>query len=228
MPELPQNYQNVNNAILECAKINKCSVRLLVVSKTQPIEAVRACYALGQLAFGENYVQEAVAKIQALSGLGIEWHLIGPLQSNKCKIVAEYFDWVQTLDREKIVSALSQYRPAHLPPLNILIQVNVDDESSKSGCSVLAVSTLADSISKYPNLRLRGLMAIPNPRLSNNGHAFAIMQELFKALQSRFSSVDTLSMGMSDDFPLAIAHGANLVRIGSALFGPRQKNQEVL
>jgi PLP dependent protein len=221
MPEIAQNYQNINNALLDCAKHSGHAVRLLAVSKTQPLEAIRICHQLGQHAFGENYVQEAIAKIQALPELDIEWHLIGPLQSNKCKIAAEHFDWVQSVDREKIVSALNQHRPPDLPPLNVLIQVNVDDEASKSGCRVAEVEALAKRISMQPKLLLRGLMAIPNPKLSNPSQAFAAMQTLFNALQTRFASVDTLSMGMSDDFPLAIAHGANLVRIGSALFGAR-------
>ena len=226
MLEIPQNYRNLNNALLACANQSGHSVRLLAVSKTQPLEAIRACHQLGQHAFGENYVQEALAKIQALPELDIEWHLIGPLQSNKCKIVAEHFDWVQSVDREKIVSALNQHRPPNLPPLNVLIQVNVDDEASKSGCSVAEVEPLAQFISMHPKLLLRGLMAIPDPNPSNPGQAFATMQTLFNTLQKRFASVDTLSMGMSDDFPLAIAHGANLVRIGSALFGARPNKSE--
>ena len=226
MLEIPQNYRNLNNALLACAEHSGHAVQLLAVSKTQPIEAICVCHQLGQHAFGENYVQEAVAKIQALSELDIEWHLIGPLQSNKCKIVAEHFDWVQTVDREKIVDGLSRYRPTGLPPLNVLIQVNVDDEASKSGCAPNQVESLAERIAAKPNLRLRGLMAIPDPARSADGHAFATMQTLFNALQKRFASVDTLSMGMSDDFPLAIAHGANLVRIGSALFGARPNKTE--
>mgnify|MGYP000052302625 CR=1 FL=1 len=228
MLELPQNYQNINNALLACAKHSGHPVRLLAVSKTQPVEAIRACHQLGQRAFGENYVQEAVAKIQELSKLCIEWHLIGPLQSNKCKIVAEHFDWVQTVDREKIVIALNQFRPSHMQPLNILIQVNVDDETSKSGCSVAETESLAHFAASQPNLLLRGLMAIPAPSVSHNGQAFAAMQKLFNTLQAHYPSMDTLSMGMSDDFSLAIERGANLVRIGSALFGQRQKKPEVL
>jgi PLP dependent protein len=227
MPEIARNYQILNNALSACAERSGHSVRLLAVSKTQPIEAIRACHELGQHAFGENYVQEAVAKIQAFSERDIEWHLIGPLQSNKCKIVAERFDWVQSVDREKIVSALNQHRPPNLPPLNVLIQVNVDDEASKSGCRVAEAESLAQFISLHPNLLLRGLMAIPDPNPSNPSQAFATMHTLFKTLQKRFASVDTLSMGMSDDFPLAIAHGANLVRIGSALFGARPHKTEV-
>ena len=226
MLEIPQNYRKLNNALLACAEHSGHAVHLLAVCKTQPIEAICVCHQLGQHAFGENYVQEAVAKIQALSELDIEWHLIGPLQSNKCKIVAEHFDWVQTVDREKIVDGLSRYRPTGLPPLNVLIQVNVDDEASKSGCAPNQVESLAERIAAKPNLRLRGLMAIPDPARSADGHAFAAMQSLFNALQKRFASVDTLSMGMSDDFPLAIAHGANLVRIGRALFGARPNKTE--
>jgi pyridoxal phosphate enzyme (YggS family) len=226
MPEIPRNFRNLNNALSACAEQSGHSVRLLAVSKTQPVEAIRACHQLGQRAFGENYVQEAVAKIQALQELDIEWHLIGPLQSNKCKTVAEHFDWVQSVDREKIIPALNQYRPAHLPPLNVLIQVNVDDEASKSGCAVAEVETLAQLVATQPKLLLRGLMAIPDPNQGDHGRAFAAMQNLFHTLQARFAGVDTLSMGMSDDFPSAIAHGANLVRIGSALFGARPEKPE--
>jgi len=226
MPEIPRNFRNLNNALAACAEQSGHSVRLLAVSKTQPVEAIRACHQLGQRAFGENYVQEAVAKILALQELDIEWHLIGPLQSNKCKTVAEHFDWVQSVDREKIIPALNQYRPAHLPPLNVLIQVNVDDEASKSGCAVAEVETLAQLVATQPKLLLRGLMAIPDPNQGDHGRAFAAMQNLFHTLQARFAGVDTLSMGMSDDFPSAIAHGANLVRIGSALFGARPEKPE--
>jgi len=226
MPEIPRNFRNLNNALSACAEQSGHSVRLLAVSKTQPVEAIRACHQLGQRAFGENYVQEAVAKILALQELDIEWHLIGPLQSNKCKTVAEHFDWVQSVDREKIIPALNQYRPAHLPPLNVLIQVNVDDEASKSGCAVAEVETLAQLVATQPKLLLRGLMAIPDPNQGDHGRAFAAMQNLFHTLQARFAGVDTLSMGMSDDFPSAIAHGANLVRIGSALFGARPEKPE--
>lgn len=225
MPELRRNYQNINNRLLACAKQSGQRVRLLAVSKTQAIEAILACHQLGQQAFGENYVQEAVAKIQALSAFPIEWHLIGPLQSNKCKTVAEHFDWVQSIDREKIAMALNLYRPKDLAPLNVLIQINVDDETSKSGCRISEAEYLADSISKLPNLLLRGLMAIPDLRLSHNGQAFANMQKLFNTMKTRHPSMDTLSMGMSDDYPLAISHGANLVRIGSALFGHRPNPQ---
>ena len=199
------------------------SATLLAVSKTKPAEAVRALAAQGQHAFGENYVQEALAKQRALSDLALEWHLIGPLQSNKCRDVAENFAWLQTLDRAKLIDLLDRFRPTALPPLNVLIQVNVDDESSKSGCTVEEIATLAARIAQSPRLKLRGLMAIPKPSgdLDVRRHAFRRMRELFDALKSNHSSVDTLSMGMSDDFELAIQEGATMVRIGTALFGSR-------
>lgn len=225
MPDLALNLQSLQNALAACAPGGRPPA-LLAVSKTQPAERVAACAELGQRAFGENYVQEAVAKITALAALELEWHLIGPLQSNKCKTVAEHFDWVQTVDREKIVPLLAQYRPARLPPLNVLIQVNIDDEPGKSGCAPDAAARLADLIDSFPRLRLRGLMAIPDPAHSPNGVAFERMQVLFRALQARHPQMDTLSMGMSDDYPVAIRHGATLVRVGSALFGPRPSHSE--
>lgn len=225
MPDLALNLQSLQNALAACAPGGRAPA-LLAVSKTQPAERVAACAELGQRAFGENYVQEAVAKITALSALELEWHLIGPLQSNKCKTVAEHFDWVQTVDREKIVPLLAQYRPARMPPLNVLIQVNIDDEPGKSGCSPEAAGRLADLIDSFPRLRLRGLMAIPDPAHSPDGVAFERMQVLFRALQERHPQMDTLSMGMSDDYPVAVRHGATLVRVGSALFGPRPSHSE--
>lgn len=221
MQELNLNYLHLKNALSACTKHNAHSVNLLAVSKTQNAERVSECAALGQIAFGENYVQEALSKINALRSLNLQWHLIGPLQSNKCKIVAENFDWVQTIDRPKIIDLLDQYRPRALPALNVLIQVNIDNEHGKSGCASEQVNHLADQIMDKPHLRLRGLMAIPNPETSTNGMAFSRMQEIYTKLLSRYTGIDTLSMGMSDDYPMAIAHGANLIRIGTALFGSR-------
>jgi len=204
--------------------------RLLAVSKTQPAEAVaRVAAALrdrpqaGPLAFGENYVQEALAKQPALAGLGIEWHLIGHLQSNKAKEAAAAFDWVQTVDRVKLVDALAKHRAPGQRPLNVLIQVNIDDEASKHGCRPEDVDGLADAIAARPRLALRGLMAIPAPvpDMDRRRDAFRRMRALFDALAVRHPGVDTLSMGMSEDYALAIAEGATLVRVGSALFGPR-------
>lgn len=221
MPKLSQNYRKLKNALLACSKHNSHPVNLLAVSKTQSIERISECAELGQLAFGENYVQEAVEKIVQLKELGLQWHLIGPLQSNKCKLVAEHFDWVQTVDRIKIIEALNQHRPSNLEPLNVLIQINIDNEPGKSGCHIDQVAELAKLISKKSHLCLRGLMAIPDPNFSTNGIAFEQMQIAYKELRTCYPDIDTLSMGMSDDFPVAIAHGANLVRVGTALFGLR-------
>lgn len=199
------------------------AVKLLAVSKTRPAEAVRALAAMGQRAFGENYVQEGLAKRRALADLDLEWHLIGHLQSNKCREAAEHFDWVHSLDRPKLVDALDHARPADRPPLDVLIQVNVDGEASKSGCAPGEVMALAERIAAAPRLRLRGLMAIPEPH-PDPGHRREAFRRL-KALQDQVAaahpSADTLSMGMSDDYALAIAEGSTLVRIGTALFGRR-------
>ena len=222
MPNLSQNYRKLKNALLAYSKHNSHPVNLLAVSKTHTAQRISECAALGQLAFGENYVQEAIEKIKALSHLNLQWHLIGPLQSNKCKLVAEHFDWVQTVDRIKIIAALNKHRPSDLEPLNILIQVNIDNEPGKSGCTLEQVAELALLITNSTRLRLRGLMAIPDPNFSSNGIAFGQMQLAYNKLGSCYPELDTLSMGMSDDFPIAIKHGANLVRVGTALFGSRK------
>lgn len=208
----------------------RAPARLLAVSKTQPADAIarvadalRARPSAGPLAFGENYVQEALAKQPALTGLGIEWHLIGHLQSNKAKEAAAAFDWVQTVDRDKLVDALAKHRAPGQRPLNVLIQVNIDDETSKHGCRPEDVDALADAIAARPQLALRGLMAIPapDPDMDRRRTAFRRMRALFDALAARHPGVDTLSMGMSEDYALAIAEGATMVRVGSALFGAR-------
>ncbi len=198
-------------------------VRLLAVSKLQPAAAVAGLAAQGQRAFGENYVQEAAAKIAELAELGLEWHLIGHLQSNKAELAAQVFDWVQTVDRGKLVNALAKGRPAALPPLNVLIQVNIDDEDSKHGCTPEQVAALAAGVAKEPRLCLRGLMAIPAPfpEAAKRQDAFARMQALFTDLATQYPQVDTLSMGMSSDFAEAIAAGSTMVRVGTALFGQR-------
>ena len=196
---------------------------LLAVAKTQPAAAIRALAALGQRAFGENYVQEALAKQRELVDLSLEWHLIGLLQSNKCREAARHFDWVQSIDRAKLLPLLDRERPADRPPLNLLLQVNIDGEASKSGCAPDAVMALADQAAALPRLRLRGLMALPEPH-PDEAHrraAFARMRALFEALRERHPGCDTLSMGMSEDWPLAVAEGSTLVRVGSALFGAR-------
>jgi len=219
---LPEILSNLHNAA-EAA--GRPPPRLLAVSKTQPAEAVAALAAQGQRAFGENYVQEALAKMQALQALGLEWHLIGHLQSNKAEAVASHFDWVQSVDRPKLVAALARHRPAGRAPLNVLIQVNIDDESSKHGCAPRDVDALAEAIGAEPTLCLRGLMAIPAPwpEAERRRDAFVRMRTLFDSLAARHPQADTLSMGMSSDYAEAIAEGATLVRIGTALFGARPR-----
>jgi pyridoxal phosphate enzyme (YggS family) len=196
---------------------------LLAVSKTRTAAEIAALAAAGQHAFGENYVQEAQAKIRELAALRLEWHLIGHLQSNKAELAANLFDWVQTVDRIKLVAALARFRPEDRAPLNVLIQVNIDDEASKQGCGPREVPALAEAIAGERRLVLRGLMAIPapHPEMEMRRAAYARMAGLHADLARRHPSADTLSMGMSDDFPLAVAEGATMVRIGTALFGAR-------
>jgi hypothetical protein len=197
--------------------------RLLAVSKTQPPAAIARLADAGQRAFGENYVREAQAKIAELRPRGLEWHLIGHLQSNKCREAARDFDWVQSLDRPKLVDALDRHRAAVAAPLNVLIQVNPDGEAGKAGCRPEEIEALARAVAAAPRLRLRGLMAIPEPAPAPERRraAFALMARSFAALQAQQPGVDTLSMGMSGDFELAIAEGATMIRIGTALFGAR-------
>lgn len=201
--------------------------RLLAVSKTRDDAAIAVLADAGQRAFGENYVQEALPKIEALRGRGLEWHLIGHLQSNKADAAARAFDWVQSVDRPKLVTALARHRPADAAPLQVLIQVNIDDEASKHGCAPAEVDALADAIAVEPRLRLRGLMAIPSPDpdMARRRAAFRAMRALFDALALRHPGIDTLSMGMSEDFVPAIEEGATMVRVGSALFGARPAKQ---
>lgn len=222
---LAQISQRLHAAVAVRAKsaIPAHEVRLLAVSKTRTAAEVRALAALGQRAYGENYVQEAVAKRSELVDLDLQWHLIGHLQSNKARDAADAFDWVQSVDRMKLIVELARHRPLHRAPLNVLVQVNIDDEASKHGCDPDAAFGLAAAIAEEPRLALRGLMAIPapDPDQARRGGAFHRMGELFDALRVRHPHVDTLSMGMSEDFELAIAEGATMVRIGAALFGAR-------
>ena len=198
-------------------------VRLLAVSKGQPVDRIAALADAGQRHFGENYVQEAIAKITALAGRGLAWHLTGLLQSNKCAEVARHFDWIETLDRDKLVPLLAAARPADRPPLEVLVQVKLDDEATKSGAAPADVPRLCRLVAAEPRLRLRGLMTIPRPDPDPGARKrrFAELRALFESLRAEHPGIDTLSMGMSDDFELAIAEGATQVRIGTALFGPR-------
>jgi len=191
-------------------------VNLLAVSKGHGVDAVREAAAAGQKAFGENYVQEALEKIDAFPAA--EWHLIGPLQSNKTRVAAERFAWVQTVASEKIARRLSEQRPASMPPLNVLIQVNASGEASKSGVALDAAAALASAIAGFERIRLRGLMAIPEPGADRS--RYRSVKALYDELKPKYG-FDTLSMGMSDDMDLAIAEGSTMVRIGTAIFGAR-------
>ena len=199
------------------------SVQLLAVSKTWGADAVRAAHAAGQSAFGENYIQEAVDKITALRDLPLQWHCIGPIQSNKTRLVAEHFDWVHSIDRLKIAQRLSAQRPAHLPPLQVCLQVNVDGGANKSGVSPQELPALALAVAALPHLRLRGLMTIPEPAESEAQMRAVHRQAkaLFDSLREQGLPLDTLSMGMSADLAAAIAEGSTLVRVGTAIFGQR-------
>lgn len=198
------------------------SVRLLAVSKTREAAAIRALAALGQTDFGESYAQEAVEKIQALEGLGLCWHFIGPVQSNKTRELARHFHWVHSLDREKIARRLDGQRPDHLPPLDVCVQVNIDGETGKRGVAPEAAAELAALVAELPRLRLRGLMAIPRADAPDrNRAAFHRLAMTLSQMRHTMPGLDTLSMGMSGDFEVAIEEGATMVRLGTALFGPR-------
>ena len=198
-------------------------VTLLAVSKTHPAALVEQALAAGQRAFGENYVQEALEKMDAVPGA--EWHLIGPLQSNKTRVVAARFDWVHSVENEKIARRLSEQRPQGMPALNVLIQVNVSGEASKSGVAPSQTEAMARSVSSMPRLKLRGLMAIPEP--GADAARYRELKSLYESLKSQFHC-DTLSVGMSEDMATAIAEGATMVRIGTAIFGARAKDKPVV
>ncbi|OOH90352.1 YggS family pyridoxal phosphate enzyme [Pasteurellaceae bacterium 15-036681] len=215
--------QKIQKISLEAGR-KQNAVKLLAVSKTKPVTDIQQVIDAGHTAFGENYVQEGVEKIQYFAdNKELEWHFIGPLQSNKTRLVAEHFDWIETVDRLKIAQRLNDQRPEQLLPLNVLIQVNVSDEESKSGIAPEQLFELATEISKLPRLKLRGLMAIPKPESDPELQKIALrqMEQLFKQLQQQFDGIDTLSMGMSDDMQSAIECGSTMVRIGTAIFGTR-------
>ena len=235
MRSIHDNLQAVRERIAYAAAAagrDPAAVTLLAVSKTHPAAPVEQALAAGQRAFGENYVREATGKMDALAGsLGkeraraLEWHLIGPLQSNKTRPVAERFDWVHTVESEKVARRLSEQRPAGMVPLNVLIQVNVSGEASKSGISPAEAAGLAAAIAPLSGLKLRGLMAIPEPTADTGlqRSRFSEVRRLMEDLRRLGFELDTLSMGMSDDMEAAIAEGATMVRVGTAIFGARQK-----
>ena len=231
MATIQNNLQAVLGRIAAACKAAgkpESAVRLVAVSKTFPAETVRAAAAAGQRDFGENYLQEALAKMQALADLPLVWHFIGPIQSNKTRAIAEAFQWVHSVDREKIAARLSEARPAHLPPLNVCIEVNVSGEASKSGVAPDALAALARRAAALPRLALRGLMAIPEPTpdQAQQRRSFRAVRELKDALVREGFPLDTLSMGMSADLEAAIAEGATLVRVGTAIFGERTRQNK--
>lgn len=231
MNEVQQNLQaikhKIQTAALSCERDPE-SIQLIAVSKTKPVTLIEQAIEAGQYQFGENYVQEGVTKVQYFQDkqkqdIPLVWHFIGPLQSNKTKLVAEHFDWIHTIDRLKIAQRLNEQRPTEKAKLNILIQINISDEASKSGIQANELPSLAAEIAQLPHLQLRGLMAIPavetNP--ANQLAVFEKMNQLFIDLQTQYPHIDTLSMGMSDDMESAIKAGSTMVRIGSAIFGAR-------
>lgn len=225
MSTIAENIANVRERIARSAATaarDPAEITLIAVSKTRPASAIRDAWAAGLRDFGENYLQEALEKIETLSELPLTWHFIGPIQSNKTRPIAEHFDWVHGVDRLKIAQRLSEQRPEHLAPLNICLQVNISREPSKSGVLPEDVAELAEAVAALPRLRLRGLMAIPAPAEDSEGRRQPL-RELRECLQSLPMPLDTLSMGMSDDLGEAVQEGATLVRVGTALFGEREK-----
>ena len=221
---LAENFAQVQNDIVvaeQTAGRPAGSVALLAVSKTKPAELIAEAYRLGQRHFGENYVQEAVSKQQQLAAFNITWHFIGPIQSNKTKIIASHFSWVHSVDRLKIAQRLSEQRPKYLPPLNICLQVNISGEASKSGIELAELAQLVAEVNQLPGLRLRGVMAIPEPETDFQRQREPYRQ-LFQTVQAlKTPELDTFSYGMSGDLTAAVCEGATMVRIGTALFGAR-------
>ncbi len=226
MTSIPQNLQAVHNTLVRAAyaaQRNPQDITLLAVSKTFSAATLREAYQAGQKLFGENYVQEALDKIAALRDLPLQWHFIGPIQSNKTRAIAENFSWVHSVDKLKIAERLSAQRPANLSPLNICLQVNVSGEPSKSGVASNEVAELAQAVARLPHLKLRGLMAIPAPAgdLATQRAPFAALRQLQALLNTQGLALDTLSMGMTHDLHAAVLEGATIVRVGTAIFGER-------
>ena len=230
MTAILSNLQAVHTAIDQAALLSQrdaSQITLLAVSKTVPASVIREAYSAGQQAFGENFVQEALDKMHDLRDLPLQWHFIGPIQSNKTRAIAENFSWVHSVDRLKIAQRLSEQRPGNLPPLNVCVQINVSGEATKGGVTADEAEALAHAIAVLPRLKLRGLMAIPAPvaGLPEQRAPFAQMRELLQCLNTTGLNLDTLSMGMSHDLTAAILEGATIVRVGTAIFGSR--NQEL-
>ncbi len=223
---IQKNFQVIKESLLECErKFNRApgSVTLLAVTKGQSIEKIQQAIAMGQRAFGENYLQESLPKIEALAGNDLEWHFIGPIQRNKTKKIAEHFDWVQSIDNRLIAERLNAQRPSHLPPLNICLEVNINQEPTKSGVKSEDIYSLADHCLTLSHLKLRGLMAIPAPTdsFTEQLEAFHQLRLLYENLLEKGYLLDTLSMGMSHDWEAAVAENATMIRLGTSLFGTR-------
>ena len=226
---IEQNYNHIQELICTAkTQYNRKNenISLLAVSKKQPLTAIKEAYNLGQVDFGENFVQEGVEKIKELNNKNINWHFIGHIQSNKTRLISENFDWVHTVDRIKIAERLSKQRPEHANNLNICIQINVDDEKTKSGVDIKNVYDLCYAIDELPNLNLRGLMCLPMTRSDHEQQRqpFKVLKKLYEDLNKERFNLDTLSMGMTNDFNSAIQEGSTIIRIGTALFGPRDKS----
>ncbi|NCF25852.1 MAG: YggS family pyridoxal phosphate-dependent enzyme [Gammaproteobacteria bacterium] len=227
MSSIAQSLEKIRNRVTVLERRYERSpgaVRVLAVSKTKPPEAVRAAAEIGQREFGENHVQDALTKLDALADMDLVWHFIGPIQSNKTRVVAARFHWVHSIDRAKIARRLNEQRPDGLPPLEVCIQVNLSGETSKSGVEPQQVEELAQVVSELPRLRLRGLMTLPQPcdELDDQRRPFAALRGLLETLNAGGLALDTLSMGMTNDMEAAIAEGATIIRIGTAIFGPRE------
>ena len=227
MSSIAQSLEEIRNRVTVLERRYERSpgaVRLLAVSKTKPPEAVRAAAEIGQREFGENHVQDALTKLDALADMDLVWHFIGPIQSNKTRVVAARFHWVHSIDRAKIARRLNEQRPDGLPPLEVCIQVNLSGETSKSGVEPQQVEELARVVSELPRLRLRGLMTLPRPcdELDDQRRPFAALRGILETLNAGGLALDTLSMGMTNDMEAAIAEGATIIRIGTAIFGPRE------
>lgn len=228
MSTLEQNYQLVSNRLQQAsisAQRDDNAVKLLAVSKTKPANMVQQCYLLGQRSFGENYLQDALDKIEQLSAFSdIEWHFIGPIQSNKTRPIASHFHWVETVCRDKVAQRLNDQRPPELPPLNVLLQINISAEPQKAGILLSELPQLAQLVDSLPRLTLRGLMCIPENTDNEQQliQQFELMRDAFQQLQAEYPQLDTLSMGMSGDMELAVQHGSTEVRIGTDIFGARE------
>ena len=230
MPIIPQNISQINQNIQEAITLSSFDekVTLVAVSKGQPFTNIAPAFDAGIINFGENYLQEALDKKSHLEKLAIQWHFLGPIQSNKCKLITENFDWVHSIDRVKVMKLLNDFRPSNMRPLNICIQINSSGEETKSGIAINNaheyLTGLIASIKELPMLKLRGIMSIPSNTENINQVVteFKSMYKLYTELKTQIDTVDTLSMGMSNDYKLAIEHGSNLVRIGTAIFGARE------